>query len=247
VTDVTHQGSGGEGSGIRVPHDAPDQPGGTQLAQERKLGHRRPRTLRRIVLTLTLLLAVVAGSVVWVSLDAVKARDELKAAATQVHLLQDQVQKGDRKAAAVTIKSLQAHAAAAQAKTHGPQWSVVGALPWLGPNVKAVQTISEVVNGLAVKALPSLMDATALADPATLASSDGGVDLKPLVRAAAKVVAANAELQSAARRLDAIDPKPLLAAVAAPLADLRAQVTKFALTTATAARAVQLLSSTLGG
>src|SRR5665811_2178010 len=106
--------------------------------------------------------------------------------------------------------------------------------PWLGPNVVAVQTVSEIIDGLAVDALPSLMEATSLVDPTTLAPVNGRVDLAPLVKAAPKVVAANAEVQTAVRRLDAIDPNGLLSAVAAPLVDLRTQVGEVALTTATA-------------
>jgi len=212
----------------------------------KRSSHRRPRTLRRVLFTLVLLLAVVAAAVVWVGVDALKARGELQATAAQVQILQGQVEKGDRKGAKVTLKSLQAHAAAAQARTHGPQWSVVRTLPWVGPNVRAVQTVSEVIDGLAVKALPTLMDATSLVDPTTLAPVGGRVDLKPLVKVAPEVVAANAEVQSAARRIDEVNPSGLLAAVAAPLADLRAQVAKVALTTATAARAVQLLPPMLG-
>jgi hypothetical protein len=208
--------------------------------------HQGSGTLRRLLFILTLLLAVVTAAVVWVGVDALKARGELKAAATQVHVLQGQVEKGDRRGAKVTLKSLQAHAAAAQAQTDGPQWSVVRALPWVGPNVRAVQTVSEVIDGLAVNALPTLMDATSLVDPTTLAPVNGRVDLKPLVRAEPKVVAANSEVQTAARRLDAINPNELLAAVAAPLAELRSQVAKVALTTATAARAVRLLPPMLG-
>ena len=208
--------------------------------------HQGSGTLRRLLFILTLLLAVVTAVVVWVGVDALKARGELKAAATQVHVLQGQVEKGDRTGAKVTLKSLQAHAATAQAETDGPQWSVVRALPWIGPNVRAVQTVSEVIDGLAVNALPTLMDATSLVDPTTLAPVNGRVDLKPLMKAEPKVVAANSEVQTAARRLDAINPNGLLAAVAAPLADLRAQVAKVALTTATAARAVRLLPPMLG-
>jgi len=190
---------------------------------------------------------MVTAAVVWVGVDALNARGELKAAASQVHVLQGRVEKGDRTGAKVTLTSLQAHAAAAQAKTHGPQWSVVRTLPWVGTNVRAVQTVSEVIDGLAVNALPTLMDATSLVDPTTLAPVNGRVDLKPLVKAAPKVVAANSEVQTAVRRLGAINPNGLLEAVASPLADLRAQVAKVALTTATAARAVQLLPPMLGG
>jgi len=112
--------------------------------------------------------------------------------------------------------------------------------------VTAVQTVSDVIDGLAVDALPALMDATSLVDPTTLAPVNGRVNLAPLVKARPQVVAANAEVQAAVRRLDAIDPDGLLTEVAAPLADLRTQVHKVALTTATADRAVRLLPPMLG-
>ena len=245
---MTNPGWGTEWSGGAIPEDSPDDRDTRRSLQRKKSRRSRQvrRTVRRILFTVTLLLALAIVAVAWVGVDALGARSELKAAATGVQVLKGEVEKGDRKDAAVTIKSLQRHAAAAQAKTHGPQWSVVGVLPWIGPNVNAVQTVSEVIDGLAVKALPALMDATSLVDPTTLAPVNGRVDLKPLVKAAPEVVAANTEMQTAARSLDAIDPQTLLAAVAAPLADLRTQVAKVALTTATAARAVRLLPPMLG-
>jgi hypothetical protein len=245
-TDVTHVGSGTEGSATPVPGGNPDQIGVNRPEQEPRRSHKRRRTLRRLLFTLTLLLIVVAAGVAWVGVDALRARGELRAAATQVHVLQDQVEKGDRKTAAATLKSLQGHASNAQAGTHGLHWSAARVLPWLGPNVRAVQTVAEVIDGLATNALPTLMDATSLVDPTTLAPVHGRVNLKPLVKAAPKVVAANAEVQTAVRRLDAINPAGLLAAVAGPLADLRPQVAKVALTTATAARAVRLMPPMLG-
>ena len=139
-----------------------------------------------------------------------------------------------------------AYAASAQAATHGPHWSAVRVLPWIGHNVTAVQTVSEVIDGLAVDALPALMDATSLVDPTTLVPVDGRVDLEPMVEAAPAVMAANAEVKTAVRRLDAINPDGLFNEVAAPLTDLRTQVAKVALTTATADRAVRLLPPMLG-
>ena len=239
-TDVTRPTWGPEYSATGVPEGGPDV-----LRSER---HRRPAQRKRhpyrwFLLTAALLLI---ATVAWVGVDALRARDELNAAAAQVHVLQGQVVKGDRKAAAVTLKSLQTYAASAREDTHGPHWSAARVLPWLGPNVVAVQTVSEVIDGLATEALPTLMDATSLVDPTTLAPVKGRVNLAPLVKAAPEVIAANAEVQSAVKRLDAISPDGLLAALAAPLADLRAQVAKVALTTATAERAVRLLPPMLG-
>jgi hypothetical protein len=198
------------------------------------------------MVAISLLLAGVIAVVAWVGMDTLSARGELKAAAAQVKVLQAQVERGDRADAKATLTSLQAHASAARAKTHGPQWSAVGALPWLGPNVAAVQAVSEVIDDLAVNALPTLMDATALVDPTTFVLDNGRVDLDPLVKAAPAVIAANDEVQGAANTLGSISPDGLLPAVAKPLADLRDQVGTVALTTATAARAVQLLPPMLG-
>mgnify|MGYP001795703532 CR=1 FL=1 len=101
--------------------DGPDEPEDERtmrhLARQRR--RYRRRNLRRFLLTVGLLLVIAIAGLAWVGMDALSARGELKAAATQVHVLQGQVEKGDRKGAKVTLTSLQAHAAAAQAKTHG--------------------------------------------------------------------------------------------------------------------------------
>jgi len=245
---VTHPGWGTEWSAAALPEGGPDELDVERANRhlKRRRRRRRRRFLRWTLITVAVLLVVTIAGVAWVGVDALRARGELKAAGAQVHTLQGQVEKGDRKAAVVTLRSLTEHAHAALAGTHGPHWSAARALPWLGDNVIAVQTVSEVIDGLAVDALPALMDATSLVDPTTLAPVNGRVNLAPLVKARPQVVAANAEVQAAVRRLDAIDPDGLLTEVAAPLADLRTQVHKVALTTATADRAVRLLPPMLG-
>jgi hypothetical protein len=109
-----------------------------------------------------------------------------------------------------------------------------------------VQTVSEVIDDLAMHAMPALIEATSLVDPKTLSPVNGRVDLAPLVRAAPAVQLADAQVQAGLRRLDSISPDGLVAPVSAPLADLRNKVGKLALTTATAARAVRLLPPMLG-
>ena len=234
------------GLGAPAADDAATTAAGVQPSGVGSRGRRRSRTLRRVLLGILLLLLLVGAAVAWVGYDALQARSELTAAAAQVTVLQAQVEKGDRAGAKESLASLQDHSSAARASTHGPQWSAVRALPWAGPNVAAVQAVSEVIDGLARNALPTLMDATELVDPTTLVLDDGRVDVQSLAKAAPSVVAANGEVQAAVQTLDAIDPDALLPAVAAPLGDLRRQVGTVALTTATAARAVQLLPPMLG-
>ena len=235
-----------------VKHSEPGTEGPAE-APEEGLHHpkaggtaRRGGRVRTLFLLAAALVVAVTATVAWVGVDALRARDELKAAAGQVQVLRSQVVKGDRPAAAATLKSLQHHAAAANAGTHCPHWSAARTLPWLGPNLRAAQTVSEVIDGLAVHALPALTGATALVDPTSLAPVKGRINLAPLVKAAPQVVSADAQVRAAASRLDAVDPDGLALAVSAPLADLRTQVGQVALTTGTAARAVRLLPAMLG-
>jgi Protein of unknown function (DUF4012) len=195
---------------------------------------------------MALLLVAFVATVAWIGVDGQHARADLRSAASQVRVLQAQVARGDRLAGGATLRSLQKHAAAARSSTHGPQWTAGRALPWLGPNIHAVQTVSEVIDDLALKAMPALVNATSLVDPSTLAPVRGRVDLAPLVKAAPQVELANAQVQTGLRRLDAVSPYGLAGPVSAPLADLRTKVGKLALTTATAARSVRLLPPMLG-
>lgn len=228
----------------------PDRPAATATPRHDGGGrhHRRASSnrRRRALLALSGLVAVLLVGVVWLGLDALRARDELQTAAGLVRELQAQVLDGDRDSAATTLDRLQEHAAAAVDSAHGPHWSVAAALPVVGPNVRAVQLVSEVVDGLAQRALPGLLAATELVDPAALAPVGGRVDLEPLTAAAPAVVAADGEVRSAAERIGALDRAGLWASVSGPLDDLAVEVEDVATVTATAARAVQLLPPMLG-
>jgi len=173
------------------------------------------------------------------------ARTELRAAASRVQVLQDQVVAGNRATATAALASLRKHAATAPADTRGPHWSVAGAVLRFGADIRAVQTVSDVIDNLATDTLSALMDATSV-DPLTFVPVGGRVNLAPLVKAAPQVVAPDTAVLRAVTRLSARDPDPLLAAVAAPLADLSTQVDKVSMTTATVARAVRLLPPMLG-
>lgn len=242
---MTHPEPGTGQSATATSEDGTAEALDQAVGQDRPGGH-RPQNLRRVLLAVALLVVVLAAAVVWVGVDGLRARAELTAAGSQVKVLQGQVEVGDRQQAAATLRSLQEHSGAANQMTHGPHWWVVRTLPWVGPNVGAVQTVSEVIDGLATGALPALMDATSLVDPKTLAPVNGRVNLAPLLKAAPTVIAADVEVQSAVVRLDGIEIGHLLPVVAGPLEDLRSQVANVALTTGTAARAVRLLPPMLG-
>lgn len=182
----------------------------------------------------------------WVASDAVTARDELLTAAAQVVDIQSLVLAGDAAGAEQSLVEVQVHAAAAREHTHGLHWTAATVVPWVGDNIRAVQVASEVVDDLAVRVLPDLMDVAAVVDPAALAPVDGRVDLAPLEAAAPVVVAADGEVSAARDRLAAVADEDLWPAVAGPLRQLRDEVADVAMITATASRAVQLLPPMLG-
>jgi len=242
---VTHPGWSGWTGGQVLPEAPADQARiRRRLAEEARARRRRIGRRSLLGLGVLVLLVVVAG--VLVGLDAMRARDALTAAASEVQTLQSQVRAGDAAGAATTLTALQAHSAKARTATHGPLWRFAVSLPKLGADVTAVQTVSEVVDDLATRALPALMNASTIAAPAALAPVDGRINLAPVIAAAPEVVAADASVDLAAERLAGIDTSQLLASVAKPVEELRGRVKDVATTTGTAARAVQLIPAMFG-
>ncbi|NMM16976.1 MAG: DUF4012 domain-containing protein [Cellulomonas sp.] len=216
-------------------------------ADERRNGRGRRRRRRRIVRlalgTLVLLLVAAAASLAY---DAVRAKDVLELARGDVRSLQGQVESGDGAGASVTLVRLQGRSHTAYAHTHGPLWGVAAVLPWIGADVRAVRMVSGVVDSLATDSLPALMQASAVVDPLALAPVAGRVNLAPIAEVAPQVVAADAAVQEARAQLARIDTNALLGLVAQPVAALRTQVDEVGKTTATAARAAELVPSMMG-
>ncbi|MBI9116192.1 DUF4012 domain-containing protein [Sanguibacter suaedae] len=207
---------------------------------------RRSSTLRRVLVGVAVVVLVVVLWLAWLVFDAFRAREALLDAADLVSGLQEEVVAGDRDAALATLDELQDRSGTAHGATHGPHWSVAGVLPWVGPNVEAVQVVSEVVDALATDALPALLDATELVDPTAFVLDGGRIDLEPLQDAAPAVIGADRTVQDSARRLAAVDTTDVVSELTGPLAELESQVRDVGRTTATAAKAVQVLPSMLG-
>ena len=221
------------------------QGGGGPDARHAAPSARRPPR-RRWPWVLGLVVVVIVGWTAWLAIDAVRARAELASASSLVGVLQEAVLAGDRDEATATLQELQLHAEQARDATRGVHWTAAAALPWVGPNVSAVQVVADVVDDLATAALPALMEATQIVDPATMAPVDGRVDIGALELAAPAVVAADAVVADALARLDGIDAAQLWSPVAGPLGQVREKVAGVAATTETASRAVQLLPAMLG-
>lgn len=218
-------------------------PRGLSIAAMMRSAHPRRRAVWLGLVGASFLLG---ASVAWLAWSAVDARDALLAARTDVGLLQQQARTGDTEGARATLADVQGNAARAHSRTSGPLWAVTGALPGVGPNVRAAQAVAAAVDDLAQDALPSLVDSTAVVDPSVLAPVDGRVDLAPLLAVRPQLVAADDAVRASVDRLAALDTSALLPQVAAPVDLLRSQLAGVGADTATAARAAYLLPAMLG-
>ncbi|PFG32279.1 DUF4012 domain-containing protein [Sanguibacter antarcticus] len=209
---------------------------------------RRPRhRALKIVAFSALGLVIVTGALAaWVGYDLLSVRSSLTAASDLVPELQDEIAAGDGDAALATLAEVQDHAQDAEASSHGFHWSVVSLLPVARPNIQAVQVVTEVVESLAVDALPALTEAAVLVGPDGLSPVDGQIDLAPLVASAPQLIAADLSLRRGLADLRAVETDEVLDPLADAVTDLESTMSDIASTTSTAARAVQIAPAMLG-
>lgn len=209
---------------------------------------RQPRRRNRSVVALVIV-AVLLGILALLVLFAVQARaayTEMRAAMPLVSELREEALGGQTDAAGTTVAKLRKHTSAAREAVAGPHWAVAAKLPWLGQNVEAVRTATVVVDDLAADALPDLVAATDIVDPARLAPQDGRIDLAPFAEVAPRVVAANDAVLAGRDRLDTVDTNGLVDLLGEQVDNLKGQVDELAGLTTTASRAVQLIPPMLG-
>ncbi|GAB4086462.1 DUF4012 domain-containing protein [Myceligenerans cantabricum] len=192
-----------------------------------------------VVLVLTLVVA-------WVAVDALRARAALTDAADGVATLREDALAGRTDRLDRQVAALQKDAEQARGATRGPHWSVARELPVAGPTVEAISTMSEVVDELARGALPDLARSVELTDPATFAPQEGRIDLRPLRAVAPDVVRADESVGLAAERVERLDGA-MLPQVGDAVDELGGQLDALRSTTATAARAADVLPPLLGG
>lgn len=195
------------------------------------------------LLGLTLVVVALAAVYAW---QARTAYLHLTAAQERIPVLREQVLAGDDAQARETADAFAEDASAARTAVAGPHWSALTVLPWVGPHVDAVQTVTGVADDLAEEALPAVLEAAAGLAPQRLAPRDGRIPLAPIEAAAPQVRTVRDEFASAAERLRGIDAEALHDRLQRPLAELTATLDDLQGQTATAADAAELLPPMLG-
>jgi uncharacterized protein DUF4012 len=170
------------------------------------------------------LAAVVIVMAIFFLWEAYRANSALRLAANQTQVLQDQIVAGDNASATRTLKGLQVSAHRAKTTTDGPLWTFGSKIPFLGKNVTAVQTVSEVIDNIATDALPPIVALAKQINLNTFSPHDGKVDLKSVQKIAPSVSTAAGALRRAETKLGRINSDSLLVPLRSPVALIQAKV-----------------------
>ena len=209
-------------------------------------GKSRPGRRKWFLITAAGLVVVLALGAGWVGVQGWRAKGHLQTAAGLFAQLQAQIRKGDVSAAKGTLAALQIETAAARDETDGAGWAVAGALPGLGDDLRAVRTVSAVLDDLATAGLPALLDVASGLDPKALSPRDGRVDLTSLTTAAPRIAAGLGVIRDARARIGGIRTDGLVDQVGAAVRQLSDGLAKADGLISTADRAAKLLPRMLG-
>lgn len=240
---VAHEGWGSGWSGVAPPVAPSRARIGRPVPALRK--ERRRRAWRTVLWTVLGLVILVVALAVWLAIDAMRARAALEEVSGVIPGLEQRLREDPRSAAA-DLASVQVAADRAASATSGPPWTLAGAAPWVGDDVRALSAITSTVDRLASDVLPRLSAAAQAVTADRLAPEDGRVELQPLVDARDDVVAADRAVGSAIERIAAIPREGLVGSLSDAADLVHGQLTQVRMTTATAARAVELLPPMLG-
>ena len=174
------------------------------------------------------------------------ARNHLQAAASLFVQLEQQVSNADVRAARATLAALQAETRAAHDATDGFGWRMTGRLPVVGDDLRAVATVSAVLDDLAGNGLPALLDVAAGLDPSSLAPRQGRIDLAAVRSAAPRIAGGLAVIRRARLSVAGIPADGLVAQLGAAVTQLSDGLAKAERLIETADRAARLLPAMLG-
>ena len=208
---------------------------------------RLPARRRWIGWTVGILLSLLLIAIGWVAVRGIGAVNDLQQVAKGATQLKSSIAAGDLEGAQPIAKSIARNAASARDLTSDPVWQVFGAVPWLGPNFRAVSEVAEIADDVSQEALSPLLDVAADFDLANLGFSGGKIDLAPFAAIAEPLGAADAALSAAQRDARRIDADATLPPLADAVEELRSAVTEAATVVGSLHGAAVLLPTMLGG
>ncbi|KAF2414833.1 peptide synthetase [Microbacterium sp. B35-04] len=190
-----------------------------------------------------ILLLVMLGAA-WVGIRGALAYSHLRDAQQTAAAVRESL--ADPATASAAITSLAADTGAAHALTSDPVWSLAEGVPWVGPQLAAVATVAESLDGVASTALRPLSEVAGTFQVDALRPQGGRLDLAPLQQISGAAETATDGVGAAAASVSAIDRTALVAPVRTAVDEVDGLLTEAGTATDALARATQLIPSMLG-
>jgi hypothetical protein len=212
-------------------------------------GHRRIRPTRSKLRTaggLVVVVVVLLVGAAWTGVQGWQAKGHLQVAAGLFVQLRQQISRADVIGARGTLATLQVETKAARESTDGIGWSMTSRLPFVGDDLRAVRTVSAVLDDLATDGLPALLDVASALDPATLSPRNGRIDLTAMTTAAPRIAAGLAVIRRARQSVAGIRTEGLVVRLGVAVTQLSDGLGEADRLVGTADRAARLLPGMLG-
>jgi hypothetical protein len=197
------------------------------------------------MLAVGLIALVALSSLAWVVARGLGARDELLGSLPLAAEIRASVASGDSDISG-QLDELQQRTASARAATSDPIWRAYENIPVVGINLTAFREAAEVIDDIAVDALPLVGE---LADSITLSSltpSDGGIDLQPILDARPALSAVAEALTVANERAQTINTEGTISQIGAAVDELVALIDETTTIVSGLDTAAELLPPMLG-
>lgn len=190
---------------------------------------------------------VVLFLLVFTAWQAIRVRVALNDVAIRMSQMVDQLARGEVDAAEDNAALAQDSAQRALNHTRGPIWWTASKLPWVGDDVTAVRTVSEVVEDLTEDTIPDLVEAGATFGPDALSPTNGRIDLAPLPTVAPVLAEGAGDIDAGRDTVATIPTAGLVEELRGPVRDLQDKLEVAASAAASAATAAELMPGMLGG
>jgi hypothetical protein len=198
---------------------------------------------RRVLWGLALLVLVALGAFAWQAVTAARALLDARATGETVQQL---IRAGDFDGANRALDDLRSDTGRARGATDGVLWDLGRHVPFVGRNVGAVQTVSDVLDTATRVNAPIALELSRAVDEGRFRPHAQRIELAEIRRLSPSVRRAADSIADAADRLAATSPDRLVFPLNDLVGDLQAQVGRASSAATTTAKAFDLLPGMLG-
>ncbi len=199
-----------------------------------------------MALVVVLLVVLLVVSLGWLAVRAVQAAGALLDARSVVDRVQTAIDDRDTDTIVASVPAAQDATGRARSATSDPVWRLYEHAPWIGPQLRAVGTVSWALDDVTHDALPAVDAVAGLADGSALRRADGSIDVDALAAAAPRLHAAALATSAASDRVAGIDTEALVGPLADPVTQVRTALAKVDAQLAGADKVATLLPGMLG-